>query len=85
MNGPCGLEQRWLAFLFLGHGKRQREQRLVLLTLLFGSALVDLIGMKRMLLLAALGYIAGAAGLLAATMMPVSGTVETVLLVSLLL
>jgi MFS family permease len=55
------------------------------LTLLFGSALVDLIGMKRMLLLSALGYIAGAAGLLAATMMPVDGTVETVILVSLLL
>jgi MFS family permease len=55
------------------------------LTLLFGSALVDLIGMKRMLLLAALGYVAGAAGLLAAAMMPVSGTVETVVLVSLLL
>ena len=55
------------------------------LTLLFGSALVDLIGMKRMLLLSALGYIAGAVGLLAATMMPVSGTVETVVLLSLLL
>lgn len=55
------------------------------LTLLFGSALVDLIGMKRMLLLSALGYIAGAGGLLLATTMPVSGTVETVVLVSLLL
>ena len=55
------------------------------LTLLFGSALVDLIGMKRMLLLSALGYIAGAAGLLAATMMPVDATVQTVILVSLLL
>ncbi len=55
------------------------------LTLLFGSALVDLIGMKRMLLLSALGYIAGAAGLLAATTMPVDSTVETVILVSLLL
>jgi MFS family permease len=55
------------------------------LTLLFGSALVDLIGMKRMLLLSALGYIAGAVGLLAATTMPVSGAVETVILVSLLL
>ena len=55
------------------------------LTLLFGSALVDLVGMKRMLLLAALGYIAGAAGLLVATMMPVGGAVETVLLISLLL
>lgn len=55
------------------------------LTLLFGSALVDLIGMKRMLLLSALGYIAGAAGLYFATTMPVGDTVETVVLVSLLL
>jgi fucose permease len=55
------------------------------LTLLFGSALVDLIGMKRMLLLSALGYIAGAVGLLAATTMPVDGTVQTVILISLLL
>lgn len=55
------------------------------LTLLFGSALVDLIGMKRMLLLSALGYVAGALGLLAAAMMPVSGTVETLVLISLLL
>ena len=55
------------------------------LTLLFGSALVDLIGMRRMLLLSALGYIAGAAGLLAATMMPADALVETVLLFSLLL
>ncbi|MCX2976454.1 MFS transporter [Candidatus Marimicrobium litorale] len=55
------------------------------LTLLFGSALVDLIGMKRMLLLSALGYIAGAFGLLAASMMDVGATVETLVLVSLLL
>lgn len=55
------------------------------LTLLFGSALVDLIGMKRMLLLSALGYIAGAAGLYVATTMPVDSTVQTVVLVSLLL
>ncbi len=55
------------------------------LTLLFGSALVDLIGMKRMLLLSALGYISGAAGLLFATTMSVTGAVETVVLVSLLL
>lgn len=55
------------------------------LTLLFGSALVDLIGMKRMLLLSALGYITGAAGLLFATTMPIPGAVETVVLVSLLL
>jgi MFS family permease len=55
------------------------------LTLLFGSALVDFIGMKRMLLLSAVGYVAGSAGLLAAALMPVSGTVETLILVSLLL
>ena len=55
------------------------------LTLLFGSALVDLIGMKRMLLLSALGYVAGSIGLLGATMIPVGPTVETVVLVSLLL
>ena len=55
------------------------------LTLLFGSALVDLIGMKRMLLLSALGYVAGAVGLLIAASMPVGGAVETVVLGSLLL
>jgi MFS family permease len=55
------------------------------LTLLFGSALVDLVGMKRMLLLSALGYVAGAAGLLLAATMPVGAAVETVVLVSLLL
>src|SRR5690554_287207 len=46
------------------------------LTLLFGSALVDLIGMKRMLLLSALGYVVGALGLLTAAFMPVSAFVE---------
>ena len=55
------------------------------LTLLFGSALVDLIGMKRMLLLSALGYVLGAIGLLIATQMPVDGAVQAVVLVSLLL
>jgi MFS family permease len=55
------------------------------LTLLFGSALVDLIGMKRMLLLSALGYVAGSLGLLAATMMPVGPAVESIVLASLLL
>ncbi len=55
------------------------------LTLLFGSALVDRIGMKRMLLLSALGYLAGSCGLLAAALMPVSSSVETLVLVSLLL
>ena len=55
------------------------------LTLLFGSALVDLIGMKRMLLLSALCYVAGAAGLMAITFMPVGPTVELLVLLSLLL
>jgi MFS family permease len=54
------------------------------LTLLFGSALVDLIGMKRMLLLSALSYVAGATGLFAATLLPVGSTVETMVLLSLL-
>ncbi len=55
------------------------------LTLLFGSALVDWIGMKMMLLLSALGYLAGAAGLLVAASMPVDDSVATIVLVSLLL
>ncbi len=55
------------------------------LTLLFGSALVDWIGMQRMLLLSAVGYIVGALGLLAATQMPVGSALELVILVSLLL
>lgn len=55
------------------------------LTLLFGSALVDLMGMKRMLLLSALGYILGALGLLAAAMQPGMSGIDTVVLTSLLL
>jgi len=55
------------------------------LTLLFGSALVDVIGMRRMLLFSALGYVAGAAGLLAAAMVPVGALAETLVLGSLLL
>lgn len=55
------------------------------LTLLFGSALVDLIGMKRMLLLSALGYVGGSAGLLAASLMTVGPAVESLVLLSLLL
>ncbi len=55
------------------------------LTLLFGSALVDLIGMKRMLLLSALGYVLGSAGLLVASIMPPDQLVETLVLFSLLL
>ncbi len=55
------------------------------LTLLFGSALVDLIGMKRMLLLSALGYVAGALGLLATALIPAGSFVESQVLISLLL
>ncbi|MEH6582574.1 MAG: MFS transporter [Halioglobus sp.] len=55
------------------------------LTLLFGSALVDIIGMKRMLLLSALGYVGGSAGLLAAAVLPVGDMVQNLVLVSLLL
>jgi len=55
------------------------------LTLLFGSALVDLVGMKRMLLLAALGYIAGSVGLLVASLAPIGEAVHSVVLGSLLL
>jgi MFS family permease len=43
------------------------------LTLLFGSALVDHLGMKRMLLFAALGFLAGSAIVAAASFMPVGG------------
>ncbi len=55
------------------------------LTLLFGSALVDLVGMKRMLMFSALGYLGGGLGLLLATTMPVGPTVETLVFASLLL
>jgi hypothetical protein len=55
------------------------------LTLLFGSALVDVIGMKKMLLLSALGYVAGSAGLLWAAMTPVDDSVANLILVSMLL
>ncbi|BFM07214.1 MFS transporter [Halioxenophilus aromaticivorans] len=55
------------------------------LTLLFGSALVDFIGMKRMLLLSAVGYILGACGLYVATIMPATGAVQAIVMGSLLL
>lgn len=42
------------------------------LTLLFGSALVDKVGMRAMLLFSALGYIVGSATVVAASLMPVS-------------
>jgi MFS family permease len=43
------------------------------LTLLFGSALVDHLGMKRMLLFSAFGFIAGSAIIVAASLLPASG------------
>jgi MFS family permease len=55
------------------------------LTLLFGSALLDFVGMKKMLLLAAIGYLLGSAGLILASWMPVGPSVGTLVLVSLLL
>ena len=55
------------------------------LTLLFGSALVDLIGMKRMLLLSAIGYILGSLGLLWAAMSPEMASIQMVVFTSLLL
>ncbi|WP_375749065.1 sugar MFS transporter [Vibrio sp. HN007] len=55
------------------------------LTLLFGSMLVDWMGMKRMLLLSAFGYIASTAGLLAAAMMPVTDMSVVIVWCSLLL
>jgi MFS family permease len=44
------------------------------LTLLFGSALVDHLGMKRVLLFAALGFIVGSAIVLAASLRPVGAS-----------
>lgn len=41
------------------------------LTLLFGSALVDLVGMRRMLLFSAFGYVAGSGTVLLASELPV--------------
>jgi len=55
------------------------------LTLLFGSALVDLIGMKRMLLLSALGYVLGAVLIIMAALLPVDGLAANLVLSGLLL
>lgn len=55
------------------------------LTLLFGSALVDLIGMRAMLLLSAAGYVLGSLLVLAAAWMPVSGASYWLVLAGLLL
>lgn len=54
-------------------------------TLLFGSALLDWIGMKVTLLMAAFGFIAGSGLILAASMMPVSNFVSQIVFVGLLL
>lgn len=55
------------------------------LTLLFGSALVDLVGAKCMLLLSALGYLIGSTMIAVASLIPVSDTVETLVLIGMLL
>jgi|TARA_B110000902_G_scaffold207444_1_gene236444 MFS family permease len=55
------------------------------LTLLFGSALVDFIGMKKMMLLSALGYVLGSVGLIFAAITPTASMVESLVLTSLLL
>ena len=55
------------------------------LTLLFGSALVDFIGMRAMLLLSAAGYVLGSVLVLAAAWMPVSDSSYWLVLAGLLL
>ncbi|MEH6550034.1 MAG: MFS transporter [Pseudomonadales bacterium] len=55
------------------------------LTLLFGSAMVDWMGIKRMLQLSALGYVLGSCLLLVASFMPVTPLVSMLVLAGLLL
>jgi fucose permease len=55
------------------------------LTLFFGSALVDLIGMRWMLAFSALGYVGGSLLVLAASWMPVGGATYPLILTGLLL
>jgi hypothetical protein len=55
------------------------------LTLFFGSALVDLIGMRWMLAFSALGYVGGSLLVLAASWMPVGGGTYPLILTGLLL
>lgn len=55
------------------------------LTLLFGSALVDLVGMRVMLLLSAAGYVLGSVLVLAAAWLPVSDSSYWLVLFGLLL
>ncbi|WED23692.1 MFS transporter [Vibrio sp. JC009] len=55
------------------------------LTLLFGSAMVDKVGMKNMLLFSAFGYILSTGGLLAAAVLPVTDLSVLIVWCSLLL
>jgi len=55
------------------------------MTLLFGSALVDWMGMRKMLLLSAVGYVLGSAMILVASIMPVTPLVSWLVLGGLLL
>ena len=55
------------------------------LTLLFGSALVDWMGIRKMLLLSALGYVLGSVLILVASLMPVTPMVSNLVLIGLLL
>jgi len=54
-------------------------------TLLFGSALLDWVGMKRMLLFAAFGYVVGSLLVIYASLMPPAESTYTLVLVGLLL
>jgi fucose permease len=55
------------------------------LTLLFGSALVDLVGMRRMMVFAAFGFVAGSALVLMASLLPLGPTTYPLVLAGLLL
>ncbi|GAA5444541.1 hypothetical protein Misp06_02728 [Microbulbifer sp. NBRC 101763] len=54
-------------------------------TLLFGSALVDLVGIKRMLMLSSIGYVLGSLLIIAASMVTPGEGVESLVLAGLLL
>ncbi|WP_444904713.1 MFS transporter [Microbulbifer sp. ANSA002] len=54
-------------------------------TLLFGSALVDLVGIKRMLMLSSIGYVVGSLLIIAASMVTPGEGVENLVLAGLLL
>ncbi|WP_238151989.1 sugar MFS transporter [Microbulbifer sp. A4B17] len=55
------------------------------LTLLFGSALVDLVGIKRMLMLSSIGYVLGSLLIIAASLVTPGEGVENLVLAGLLL